>query len=342
MARADRLALAFEAGALTLPPSGDVVVLRAAAPILAEALPRERLLFESSFKPVHDALVAAGLRTTARAEAPAALVALTIGRARAETLGDIARALALLPPGGVLALDGAKTDGIDSAARALAAVLPLEGSFAKAHGRVVWTRRPQSLPPDLLPPEAAAWAAAAAPARNAAGFLTAPGMFSPEAPDPGSLRLAAAVAGRLSGRVADLGAGWGWLAAQALADNPGIAAIELYEAEGRALDAARVNVPDPRAGFHWADVRALRREGPGFDAVISNPPFHQGRAAEPELGAGFIAAAARIVKPQGRFFMVANRQLPYEAALDAAFARWEKIAEDGAFKMFRADRPRRA
>ncbi len=337
MARADRLALAFETGALTLPPSGDVVVLRAAAPRLAEVLPRERLLFESSFKPVHDALVAAGLRTTARAEAPAAFVAVTMGRARAETLGDIARALALLPPGGVLALDGAKTDGIDSAARTLAAVLPLEGSFAKAHGRVVWTRRPES-----LPPEAAVWAAAAAPARNAAGFLTAPGMFSPDAPDPGSLRLAAAVAGRLSGRVADLGAGWGWLAAQALADNPGIAALDLYEAEGRALDAARVNVADPRAAFHWADVRALRREGTGFDAAVSNPPFHQGRAAEPELGAGFIAAAARILKPQGRFYMVANRQLPYEAAVDAAFGRWEKIAEDGAFKLFRADRPRRA
>jgi len=71
-------------------------------------------------------------------------------------------------------------------------------------------------------------------------------------------------------------------------------------------------------------------------------PGFVGGAISVTLGAGFIAAAARIVKPQGRFFMVANRQLPYEAALDAAFARWEKIAEDGAFKMFRADRPRRA
>lgn len=336
MARADRLALAFETGALTLPPSGDVVVVRAAAPALAEVLPRERLVFESSFKPVHDALAGAGLRATVRAVAPAGMAAVTMGRARAETFGDIARALALLPAGGVLALDGAKTDGIDSAAKALAAALPLEGSFAKAHGRVVWTRRPES-----LPPEAAAWAADAAPARNAAGFVTAPGMFSPDAPDPGSLRLAAAMAGRLSGRVADLGAGWGWLAAQALADSPGISAIDLYEAEGRALDAARINLTDPRADFRWADVRALRREGTGYDAAISNPPFHQGRAAEPELGAGFIAAAARILKPHGRFFMVANRQLPYEAALGAAFARWEKIAEDGAFKLFCADRPRR-
>jgi 16S rRNA (guanine1207-N2)-methyltransferase len=336
MSRTNRLSEAFAAEALSLPPEGDLVVLRAASPALAEELPRERLLFESSFKPVHDALAAAGLRVSVRAEAPAAMAVVTLGRAKAEALGDAARALALLPTGGVLALDGARTDGIDSLAKALGAVLPLEGSFSKAHGKVVWTRRPET-----LPPEVADWAAAAAPAPNAAGFVTAPGMFSPDAPDPGSIRLAEAIRGKISGRVADLGAGWGWLAVQALAGNPGLAAIDLFEAEARALAAAKINLPDPRASFHWSDVRMLRRIAPGYDAVISNPPFHQGRAAEPDLGAAFIGVAGRILKPGGRFFMVANRQLPYEAALDAAFARVERLAEDGAFKLFRADRPRK-
>lgn len=336
MARADRLSLAFATGALTLPPEGDLVALRAASPALAEVAPPARLLCEASFKPVHDALLAAGLRVTPRATGPAAMVVVTLGRARAEGLGDIARGLALLPPGGTLVVEGARTDGIDGVCRALGAVLPLEGGFAKAHGRVVWTRRPE-----VLPAEVAAWAEAAALRRNAAGFLTAPGMFSPDAPDPGSRRLAEALAGKLAGRVADLGAGWGWLAAAALAENPGVAVLDLYEAEARALDAARANVADPRAAFHWADVRRLTRAGSGHDAVISNPPFHQGRAAEPALGAAFIAAAARMLGPQGRFYMVANRQLPYEAALDAAFARWESLGEDRAFKLLRADRPRR-
>ena len=75
--------------------------------------------------------------------------------------------------------------------------------------------------------------------------------------------------------------------------------------------------------------------------MISNPPFHQGRAAEPDLGAAFIAAAARILKPAGRLLMVANRQLPYEATLDAAFRHWEKLSEDGAYKVMAAERPRR-
>lgn len=336
MSRTDRLVQAVRTGALSLPGRGDILVMRAASSALAEIVDPARLVFETAFRPSHDALVAAGLRVTPRASAPAAMVVITLGRARAENLGDVARALALLAPGDLLALDGAKTDGIDSLARHIAEALPLGGDFAKAHGRVVWLARP-----DTLPPEVAAWAAAAAPSRNPAGFVTAPGMFSSDGPDPGSLRLAATFDGKLKGRVADLGAGWGWLAIEALARSPKISSIDLYEADAGSLEAARANLSDPRADFHWADVAALGRANPPFDAVIANPPFHHGRAADPALGAAFIAAAGRLLKPSGRLLMVANRQLPYEAALDAAFLRVDRLSQDGAFKLFAAERPRR-
>lgn len=334
--RADRAAAALLTGELVAPETGDVLVIRARSAALADVLPRERLVFEQSFRPDHDALAAAGLRVTRRASAPAAMAIVTLTRARAENLGALARAVALTPPGATIALDGAKTDGIDSLARQVGAVLPLAGTFSKAHGKVVWLERPAA-----PPAEVAAWAAAAAPARNAAGFVTAPGLFSADAPDPGSVRLAEAIVGRLSGRVADLGAGWGWLSAAALAGNPGLAAIELFEAEAEALDCARANVTDPRAVFHWADVRRLGRADGPFNSAICNPPFHEGRAAEPALGAAFVAAAAKVLKPHGRLWLVANRQLPYEAALEARFARVEKLTETGGFKTFLADRPRR-
>lgn len=337
MSRTDRLAQAFDSGLIAAPPAGEILVIRAASPALAQALDPRRLLFEQSFRPAYDGLASAGLRVTPRASAPAAMAIVTLTRARAENLGNVARALDLLPPGGLLVIDGAKTDGVDSLAKQVATVLPLDGAFAKSHGRVVWLTRPEALPPAVSD-----WTAAAAPSRNAEGLITVPGLFSPEAADPGSRRLAEALDGRIKGLVADLGAGWGWLANQALARCPGIVALDLFEAEARALDAARENVPDPRAAFHWADVRTLARADPPHDAVIANPPFHQGRAAEPDLGAAFIAAAARLLKPSGRFLMVANRQLPYEAPLDAAFARWEKLSEDRAFKIFAAERPRRA
>ena len=45
----------------------------------------------------------------------------------------------------------------------------------------------------------------------------------------------------MKGRIADLGAGWGWLAAQALT-RPEIRELHLVEAEADALACARLNV----------------------------------------------------------------------------------------------------
>jgi 16S rRNA (guanine1207-N2)-methyltransferase len=334
MANADRLSLAVRTGALTLPGEGTVVVIRAAPSPFLELIPPGRLRCEQTFRPLHDALEAAGFPVAVRAEAPAAMVVVNLTRSRAENLGNIARGLGLLPPGGRLVVAGAKSDGVDSLARQVARALPVEGAYVKAHGRVLWLARPETLPEPV-----AAWAAEAAPAPNADGFVTQPGLFSADRVDPGSRRLAAAIAGRLEGRVADLGAGWGWLARAALESCPGIVELDLYEAERLALDAARANVADPRARFQWSDATRIGIVRP-YDAVIANPPFHQGRAAEPDLGAAFIATAARILRPAGRFFMVANRQLPYEARLDAAFRHWEKLSEDGIYKILAADRPR--
>ncbi len=139
--------------------------------------------------------------------------------------------------------------------------------------------------------------------------------------------------------MADFCAGWGFLSAEAAARFPAISTLDLYEAEFDALEAARENVrPNGlQPGFFWLDL--LREDvGRRYDAILMNPPFHQGRAAEPEIGAGMIRAAAKALKPGGRLVMVANRQLPYEPVLAAAFARHEEIARDGAFKVLSARR----
>ena len=337
----DRLALAFDARELVAPAEGPLLVIRAAPSALFDTLDPARVVCEQSLRPVHDDLAetygARGMHVTVEATGPASMAVVNLTRTRAENQGNVARALALLSPGGTLAVNGAKSDGVDSLARQLSAILPVAGAFVKAHGRVVWLTRPEGALPDTLK----RWAEGYALRPNAAGFVSAPGMFSPEGVDPGSARLAQALDDRIAGRVADFGAGWGWLARQALAAGPRIAQLDLFEAEARALDAARANVADPRAGFHWTDVTTLGAGVPGYDTVITNPPFHAGRAAEPDLGTAFIAAAARVLKPSGQLLMVANRQLPYEAALKAGFRHWERLSEDGRYKVMRATRPRR-
>jgi 16S rRNA (guanine1207-N2)-methyltransferase len=334
--RRDRLALAFEAGDLPLPESGPILVIGAEPSALYARVGSGRFRCEQPFRPTHDRLAAEGLAAGPRLvdETGAAMAIVPVPRQRAEALGRLARALALVPPGGTVLLDGAKTDGVDALIRQVAAVLPLAGRLAKAHGRLAWFTRPEALPEAV-----GVWAEAAALRPNDDGFVTAPGMFSPDHADPGSQRLAAQFDARLSGRVADLGAGWGWLAARALAGCPGITLLDLYEADARALDAARLNVPDPRAAFHWVDVARIARPQPAYDWVIANPPFHRGRAAEPGLGVAFIDAAARILKPTGSLLLVANRQLPYEAALARRFRDHTTLSEDAAYKVIAAERP---
>ncbi len=58
-----------------------------------------------------------------------------IVRAKAETLALIADGFAALETGGLLIIDGQKTDGIESILRLIKAEFPLAGVFSKSHGK---------------------------------------------------------------------------------------------------------------------------------------------------------------------------------------------------------------
>ena len=119
----------------------------------------------------------------------------------------------------------------------------------------------------------------------------------------------------------------------------GVEQLDLVEAHHGALEAARRNITDARARFHWADAIRWAPEAP-VDAVIMNPPFHIGRAADPTLGQAFLATAARILDRQGVLWLVANRQLPYETSLRELFADVEMRPAPAGFKIIVARAPR--
>jgi 16S rRNA (guanine1207-N2)-methyltransferase len=149
--------------------------------------------------------------------------------------------------------------------------------------------------------------------------------------------LAAALPDRMKGKGADLGAGWGFLSRAVLARD-GVTHLDLVEADHAALDCARANIADPRAAFHWADATVWRAPRL-LDFVVMNPPFHRGRAADPALGEAFLAAAARSLAPDGTLWLVANRGLPYDRALNALFREVQDIGADPSFRLIRAARP---
>ncbi len=330
---ATRLDIALDQAGLELPDTGEIAVFRADAAVDYRGLALARTRMINSDIVQFDRLNALGYQAVEDADGPNSASLVQITRSKSETLALIAKALEMSLTGGIVMVDGAKTDGIDSVLKQCKAHLPIEGVLAKSHGKLFWMLRPETLPEAITD-----WQDALRLRANKDGYMTGAGMFSPAKVDAGSTLLAHHFDGRIKGHVADLGAGWGWLAAQALAAGD-IDEIDLYEAEKTALDAAAANVTDPRAQFHWQDVRSLKTKS-AYDHVICNPPFHHGRAAEPAIGVDFILKSAEILKPNGMLWLVANRQLPYEAALDRCFSHWKYLEETSTFKAILAIKPR--
>ena len=169
-------------------------------------------------------------------------------------------------------------------------------------------------------------------------FTVEAGIFSSDHIDPGSQLLVDYLPAHLRGTVADLGAGWGFLSDAVLRRCPGITQLDLFEADARALDCARKNLAHhPREiAFHWHDVTTgLPRT---YDAIVMNPPFHTGQATDVDLGRAFLKVAAASLNRGGKLLLVANRQLPYEAALETSGLVWRKIAENKIYKLLFAER----
>lgn len=261
--------------------------------------------------------------------APCDHAVVLVPRSKDETWQLISTAISTAPDGWIV-VDGQKTDGIESIAKQITRHVPDLASYSKGHGKTVWfqARDAKSLVRET-----------AQATENKGGYLTAPGVFSADDVDPASELLMQHVPEKLSGHIADLGAGWGYLSAQVLKKNAAIKAVHLVEDNAIALDCARENIADARAEFHWANALTWKPAKP-MDAVIMNPPFHTSRNAEPSLGLDFIRAAARTLRPGGQLFMVANAHLPYEPALEQNFDQVELLFRTSRFKVFSATRGR--
>jgi len=160
-----------------------------------------------------------------------------------------------------------------------------------------------------------------------------PGVFAWDRIDAGSMLLAQ-TAPALKGAGADLGCGYGALATVVLG-SPAVTSLRLIDLDRRAIAAAKKNVADPRASFEWADGRTAAATG-DLDFVVTNPPFHDGGAEDKRLGQAFIRQAAAMLGKGGVLWLVANRHLPYEAELNAAFKRVTMVADAGGYKVFEA------
>lgn len=340
----ETLMLPFVEGSLSWPDDGALFLrARDGWPLRQRALPG--LACEQSFQPDAAALKRAGFEVREPASAGARddwpLALLLPPRQRDEARALFAEALARVRPGGVVVASMANDAGAKSGEADLARIAGPVSSRSKHKCRVFWATADTATGDAAL---AAQWRALDAPRPVLDGrFQSRPGVFAWDRVDIASALLAEHLPSDLQGRAADLGAGFGYLSAELLQRCPGITALDVYEAEGRALDLARVNLaafaPRVALDFRWHDVTQGLPDR--YDAIVTNPPFHAQVGAErPDIGRAFIAAAADALVPGGRLWLVANRHLPYEAVLDARFGSVQLAAQRAGFKVIEAVRKR--
>ncbi len=171
------------------------------------------------------------------------------------------------------------------------------------------------------------------------GYVTAPGLFSWSSVDSGSALLTTVLEKEsLSGPVADLGAGWGYLASQLSPHTT----VHLFESDRRGLAAAVQNLQGRPAHFHWCDLTDLNRWPDGaptrFSNVVTNPPFHSGQREETALGRLFARLAHRLLAPGGALWLVGNTHLAYPRLLATLFEQVEIKAQARGFTVVKATR----
>ena len=335
----DTLFLPLEEGAIDWPAKGPALFLRARTGDALDDIARDKLVCEQSFKPAHDALLRAGFHMR-EGDAPSSLTLVLPPRQREESRALLARAILETTQGGIVMAAVSNNEGAKTVEGDLKTLAGNISSQSKNKCRVFWARVDATRNDQALIAE---WAQLDASREIDDRFISRPGLFAWDHLDAGSKLLVDHLPSNLKGKVADLGAGFGYLSDEVLTKNPAITHLDVIEAEGRAMEMAKLNLAryGERVAFHGLD--AAKALPDIYDAIISNPPFHVAdRADRHDVGKAFITSAAGSLISGGQLWIVANRHLPYEETLEACFKHVSVVAQNNFYKVFKAVGPKSA
>ncbi|MGM8850122.1 methyltransferase [Salinicola halophyticus] len=139
-------------------------------------------------------------------------------------------------------------------------------------------------------------------------------------------------------RALDIGCGDGILSAWLAKQGCQVTAVDLnafaVEATRRTLAANQLT-----GAVIQSDV--YRQMEGSFEAIVSNPPFHQERSIDYGPTQRLIREAPAHLVDGGSLTLVANAFLPYPDWLQETFGSFETLADNRRFRVYRAIKPRR-
>lgn len=167
---------------------------------------------------------------------------------------------------------------------------------------------------------------------------TTPELFSPTAPDKGTLAMLTAAEITPSDKVLDLGCGCGIAGIYAAkitgAHNVTMTDVLPIAAETAQQNAIKNNVPDITVlcGNAYENIRDT-----DFTLILSNPPYH----TDFSVARSFIEGAYRHLATGGRMVMVTKRHLWYKNKLTSVFGGVKVTQTDGYYVFISEKRPRK-
>lgn len=130
--------------------------------------------------------------------------------------------------------------------------------------------------------------------------------------------------------VLDLASGNGVIASE-IKDQLPDREIHLLDDSLLAIESSKLNIKDGH--FHWDNSLDVFSDH-FFDLVISNPPFHFEYENNIEISLGLFKQVQRVLKPNGRFLIVANKHLNYQTHLGKIYGSCSVVKENDRFVIY--------
>ena len=162
-----------------------------------------------------------------------------------------------------------------------------------------------------------------------------PGVFSQAKLDVGTAVLLPYLNQIKSGKIADFGCGAGIIGCYLAKLNPNNV-IYALDIDAFALHSTQLTFAQNGIAAEQLQLHAVSdfNDAPtSLDAIVSNPPFHQGIHTDYDASEGLCQSAKQHLKMRGELWIVANRFLNYPPLIEQRFGHCKLKADQQGFKV---------